>query len=372
MRIEGGSQANGSQPPQSRFEQVMSRELARAGGGKTPAETSARTKPVTGSADSKKRAPGSERVGVRFESIQAGKILKGMQDSTRQALLKTMTFMAEMSKTTFAKLSISVDTAFGKAQAFSEKAAGTISVKMGGTAAKGEAALIATPKESASTQTTMKGDAPVKGGSLSTATATTTTTTAPASTPITTRGGEAQVIAAGSERTAAPTALMDTVPTNTSTTPNTTEAPGAQEGRVALAVQESPHAHEGILMHGPHLQAAMRRANAAGKTLSMVYQLGENAHGAEFVSIASDDTGIVSGPGIDIALNDGGIDTAGNWAAQAGQGKLDGAEVTLEPDADGCVFVTDGEAGVAQHVTMWIAGSAPLHTEIIAIQKFGS
>jgi hypothetical protein len=322
-------------------------------------------KPATGSADSKKKAPTSERVGVRFGTTQAGKVLKGMQDSTRQVFSKTMVIMAQVSKTAFAKFSGSVDAGFGKAQTLGQTALTALSGKTGFAALKGEAAKVVAPNDGPVGQPVTKGAAPAKGAVSAAA--------APSTAPLALRG-DVQATMPGAERSGAsvtaPTISQEaSAPASTSS--SGVDAPGAQEARAAVVVQDVSQAHEGLLLHGPHLQAALRRAGAAGKTLSMVYQLGENPQGAEFVTIATDDTAMVTGPAVDIVLTDGGVDTAGNWVAQAGKGKIDGEEVVLEPDADGCVFVTDGENDVARSVTMWIAGAVPLRADIVAIRRFG-
>jgi len=174
---------------------------------------------------------------------------------------------------------------------------------------------------------------------------------------------------AGGERAAFAPAAPATADATAIATPGVnTEAAGAQEGRAALALQDASSIQEGFLLLNPGLQSVSRRAKSNGSALRMVYQLGLNAFGAEFVSITTDDKGYITGPDMDIALTEGALDTNDNWVALSGEGMLRGRKVTLEPDADGCVFVTDGEEGVPKSVTAWLGKSDAIHAEVVAVR----
>ena len=176
-------------------------------------------------------------------------------------------------------------------------------------------------------------------------------------------------IATGTERATAAPASSDAGTLATTNTGTPVEGFGSQEGRAALALQDTPMTQEGFLLLSPGLQGVARRAKANGSSLSMVYMLGPNPQGAEFVSITTDDKGFITGPTIDIALTEGTVDTEGNWVALAGEGMLEGTKVTLEPDADGCAFVTDGVDGVPSKVTAWVKGGEAIRADVMSVRK---
>jgi len=381
MRIDGGTKASAGQQAQSRFEQVLSRELSQTSAGRTPTESGIRTALST---QSRKSVPGSQRVGVDFKAAQAGKILKGVQDSARQILAKTMTTAAQTSQTAFAALGKAIDSALTKAQTIqegiAEKAGGKDGPLFGKTAIGGTPGAETRSGETSTTRSAASGGAPASGtpGTTVPAPATAPTSTGAqgsagaqgtASTPAAT-AALPLTATAGGERTAAtaPT-MMETPASPLGTTGTMAETAGAQEGRPLLALQEAPTTLEALLLHSPGLQAMARKAKAGGSTLSMVYMLGPNPHGAEFVSITTDDKGFITGPEIDIALTEGTFDTMGNWIALSGSGQLHGAKVTLEPDSDGCAFVTDGEDGVPKSVTAWLQGGEAIHAGVTAVRK---
>jgi len=495
MRVDGGTKASSGQQAQSRFEQVMSREMSRAGAGQTPTESSVRTN-VT--ASTKKSVPGSQQVGVSFTASDAAKVLKGMQDAAKQVLTKSMNTAAQTSKTAFAKLGAATEGAMQKAQTALKEgaggkdgaaggkpsagggaagggAAGTDGKQAGekgaagGTARGTAAGETGTPSSTARTtgsqtaggqtagsqsagasnaggQTagsqaggTLSPGAQTAGGQLAggqaagsssggalssggqgaggtptagtpsagaTAgmasaggqggaaqaagpqTAGTQTTGAQASGPAgsgaqtstaqsgaaTALRGEAQATLPGSERaataTAAPTLAASEGPLALPGAAIPGEAGGVPEGRAALALQDTTATlQQALLLFGPGLQGAARRAKASGSELSMVYQLGPNVYGAEFVSVTTDDTGYITGPEVDIGLMDGTLDTDGNWVARSGEGMVRGMKVTLEKDSDGCAFVTDGGAETPVQATAWIDGKEALQAEIIAYRR---
>ena len=184
--------------------------------------------------------------------------------------------------------------------------------------------------------------------------------------------GEAQATLPGSERaaTAAPTLAASEGPLALPGAAIPGEAGGVPEGRAALALQDTTATlQQALLLFGPGLQGAARKAKASGSELSMVYQLGPNVYGAEFVSVTTDDTGYITGPEVDIGLMDGTLDTDGNWVARSGEGMVRGMKVTLEKDSDGCAFVTDGGAETPVQATAWIDGKEALQAEIIAYRR---
>ena len=374
MRIDGGSGASSGKQAESRFEQVMARELSRTSSGKTPTESNVQT---TLAANGKKKGvPESQRVGVKFQTPQAGKILKGMQDSVRQTLSKAATVLTQTSKAALAKLGDAVDGAmtktFGKdgmiAKTFGKDGAAGTALGKEGAAGKADAsggagtAKLSGDAPSAQTRTTA-------AGTQAATSPTTPGTTSQTALPTASRG-EGVLIGAGTERAAGAPALAETgVAATTTTTGTAIDGSGVQEGRAALALMETPVTQEAFLMLNPGLQGIARRAQANGASLSMVYMLGPNVHGAEFVSIATDDTGFVTGPDIDIALSDGAVDTQGNWVARAGAGTVGGTKVALQPDADGCAFVTDGVDGIPHSVTAWLMGGEAIHAEILSVRN---
>lgn len=380
MRIDGGTKASAGQQSESRFEQVMSRELARSSSGKTPTETNTRTNLA---ATSKKKAPGSERVGVSFKDTQAGKVLKGMQDSTRNAFTKAMTMTTQTAKTAIATLGKTVDSMMSKAESFKDgamtkafgkdgatgKAMGDAS---GRTGAGLEAGTAKQPGEASSARSPTMATGPKNGPASAPATASISSTTqgtgSQTATPTALRA-DGPGITAGGERAATAPALADAGTPTTTTTGAVTDGVGTPEGRAALALQEAPTIQEAFLLLSPGLQGVARRAKENGSTLSMVYMLAPNAYGAEFVSITTDDKGFITGPEVDITLNEGAVDTLGNWVALAGEGTLGGKTVTLEPDADGCVFVTDGVDGVPRTVTAWVKGGDAIKAEVLSVRK---
>ena len=375
MRIDGGTKASAGQQSESRFEQVMSRELARSSSGKTPTETNTR---INLAATSKKKAPGSERVGVSFKDSQAGKVLKGMQDSTRNAFTKTMTQTIQTAKTAIATLGKTVDSMMSKAETFKDGAMtkafgkdGATGKAMGDASGRAGAGLEAgtakQPGESTSARSPTMATGPKNGPASAPATLSTGTGSQSA-TPTALRT-DGPVVTTGGERAAAPALGEAGAPTTTTTGTAITEGVGTQEGRAALALQEAPTTQEAFLLLSPGLQGVARRAKENGSALSMVYMLAPNSHGAEFVSITTDDRGFITGPEIDIALIDGAVDTMGNWVALAGEGTLGGKSITLEPDADGCVFVTDGVDGVPRSVTAWVAGGGTIRADVLSVRK---
>ena len=459
MRIDGGTKAGTGQQAQTRFEQVMSRELSRSSSAKTPTETNIRTTLTPGS---RKSAPGSERVGTSFKAAQAGKILKGLQDSARQIMSKAMTLVTQGSKTASAKLGQAAEAAMTKAQTIKDGPAGkalskagatlgdagsALSKRMGGqkgdaastskgagagagegstrsaqtpgaqtsgaqaggaktagtlapgaqTAGGQTAGTLAPGAQSAGAQTagTLAPGAQTAGGrtagTLAPGTQSAGAQTPGASTQGTQTAGppgsgaltqgtqsagaqtgtptQTMAPGAGGERAAFAPAAPATADATAIATPGVnTEAAGAQEGRAALALQDASSIQEGFLLLNPGLQSVSRRAKSNGSALRMVYQLGLNAFGAEFVSITTDDKGYITGPDMDIALTEGALDTNDNWVALSGEGMLRGRKVTLEPDADGCVFVTDGEEGVPKSVTAWLGKSDAIHAEVVAVR----
>ena len=376
MRIDGGTKASAGQQAESRFEQVMARELSRTSSGKTPTESN--TQMTTAANGKKKSVPESQRVGVKFQAPQAGKVLKGMQDSVRQTLSKTANVLTETSKAalaTLGKLGDAVDgvitKAVGKdgmiAKAFGKD--GSAGTALGREGAAGKAEGAGTAKLSGDTpaaQTRTPATGPQTG---TTPSAPTTPGTASQTAIPTAPRAEGAPVGAGTERGAGTPALAEAGAATTTTTGTTVEGPGAQEGRAALALLETPTTQEAFLMLNPGLQGIARKAQANGATLSMVYMLGPNVHGAEFVSITTDDTGFITGPDIDIALSDGALDTQGNWVARGGAGMLGGTKVALEPDGDGCAFVTDGVDGVPDSITAWLKGGDAIHAGILSVRN---
>ncbi len=387
MRIDGATAASPAQQSESRFEQVMSRELARSSSGKAPAETNIRTGLA---ASSKRTAPASERVGASFKDTQAGKILKGMQDSTRNALTKAMTQTTDAARTAMATLGKAADTLMSKAEGFRDSAMaqafgkdGATGKMMGDASGKAGAGLeggIAKQPGEASSARSPAMASGTQNGPLSGPATATNTSTSPASSSAPGAGTQAglttalrtdgPVITTGAERTAAPALTEAGGPAPTTTTTGTVaDGAGVQEGRAALALQEAPTTQEAFLLLSPGLQGVARRAGENGSTLSMVYMLAPNDHGAEFVSITTDDRGFITGPAVDIALDDGTVDTEGNWVALAGEGTVGGTRVMLEPDRDGCVFVTDGVDGVPRRIRAWIKDGDAIQADVIAVQK---
>lgn len=203
-----------------------------------------------------------------------------------------------------------------------------------------------------------------------------TQASAPQSGTATALRGDAQAAPPGSERaatapaTAAPTLATTEGPLALPGAAVPGEAGGASEGRAALALQDTTATlQQALLLFGPGLQGAARKARANGSELSMVYQLGPNVYGAEFVSVTTDDTGFITGPDVDIGLADGTLDTDGNWVARTGEGMVRGTKITLEKDSDGCAFVTDGGAETPVQATAWIDGREALQAEIIAYRR---
>lgn len=401
MRIDGGTKASGGQQAQSRFEQVMTRELSRAGSGKPPTESNVR---VDLSASSKRKAPSSERVGVDFKAAEAGKILKGLQDATRQVLSKTLGQAGEAAKGAFTRLAAAAEGAMTKARdaatrtigdgvakeafgkdggaagksapgAGKEGAAPGTGAPGGGSASappasapKGDGASAQTPASATGTAngpaSAAPGDGPRTDGPRTGGPA--GSPTAPGTAPASPQQGT------GAERAAPAAAPVPAeAPGAAPATTTGAEAAAGQEGRaVLLAAQNAPALHEAaLLLHNPWLQSAAKKAAANGAELSMVFQLGPNLHGAEFVSVATDDTGFITGPEIEVALTGGAVDTEGNWVARRGEGMLKGMKIALEPDADGCAFVSDGEPDNPSTVGARIVGADPLRADVIAVRK---
>jgi len=251
--------------------------------------------------------------------------------------------------------------------------AATVSTgREGGTAAQTSGSSGTGAGTSTGTGTQAQGDGPRTGSPAGTQTSTqsgpagaqTSAPSTPATTPTQGAGAERAATAA----TPAPTEAPGAAPATTTTG---AEASAGQDGRaVALAAQNTPLAPEVLaFLQNPWLQSAAKKAAANGAELSMVFQLGANVHGAEFVSVATDDTGFITGPEIEITLSRGAVDTNGNWVAQRGEGMLKGAQITLEADADGCVFVSDGEPDNPATVTARIVGAEALHADVVAVRK---
>jgi|GEM_PF-2159415 len=129
MRIEGnsavgavGAAEKAQSPTQSRFEQAMSREVSRTATGRSTTEGEIRTA-LAG--DSKKKAPGSERVGVDFKSSQAGKVLEGLRTGGRETMLKTAQVTAQGAKAGFEQAGKALDSLMTKAQGLPGKMSST-------------------------------------------------------------------------------------------------------------------------------------------------------------------------------------------------------------------------------------------------------
>lgn len=317
----------------------------------------------------RRSVPEAQRVGVEFRMPQPGKVLKGAQESAKQVLSQSMMLMAAGFKTAFAKLGGAMDAlkdgslraALGGA---AEKAGDALSKTLGGAANKAGDVMAKS----------VEGMAEKTGQAVSRTVETATDRAGQmlSKTATVLAEGARNVIAFVPGRADGPAAMLD--PGQSATLLSFAPGSGAEaQQATALAPATAAEAQgvtmEGILLFGPGLLAVNRRAKAAGSALKSVYMLGPNAQGADFVSITQDGKGFISGPDIDIALTDGGIDSSGYWSAGEGSGRLGQTQIALVQNENGCAFAFDGEDDVPQRITAWFETGETLQAEITATRE---
>lgn len=351
MHIDNASKSEPGHQSQVRFEQALSREQSRGGPGRSPSESMVQTMAPT---TARRSVPEAQRVGVEFRMPQPGKVLKGAQESAKQVLSQSMMLMAAGFKTAFAKLGGAMDALKdGSLRA----ALGGAANKAGDVMAKSVEGMAEKTGQAVSRTVETATD---RAGQMLSKTATVLAE------------GARNVIAFVPGRADGPAAMLD--PGQSATLLSFAPGSGAEaQQATALAPATAAEAQgvtmEGILLFGPGLLAVNRRAKAAGSALKSVYMLGPNAQGADFVSITQDGKGFISGPDIDIALTDGGIDSSGYWSAGEGSGRLGQTQIALVQNENGCAFAFDGEDDVPQRITAWFETGETLQAEITATRE---